>query len=109
MALSQLRMPACSLKSLGWRLETPVDIATLKQPSPMDATYSVGTRLFCVEWETGNISSSHRAINKMALGILKRVLLVGSSFCRLGPCISILLTESATFLNLNHTSRSGGP
>lgn len=65
------------LKSLGWGLETPVDIATLKKPGPMDATYPVGNRLFCVEWETGNISSSHRAINKMALGILKKVLMGG--------------------------------
>jgi hypothetical protein len=65
------------LKSLGWTLETRVDIATLKQPGPMDATYPVGDRLFCVEWETGNISSSHRAVNKMALGILKKVLIGG--------------------------------
>ncbi len=43
----------------------------------MDATYPVGNRLFCVEWETGNISSSHRAINKMALGIIKKVLIGG--------------------------------
>lgn len=66
------------LKSFNWSLETPVDIATLKQPGPMDATYRVGNRLFCVEWETGNISSSHRAINKMALGILKKVLIGGA-------------------------------
>jgi hypothetical protein len=65
------------LKSLGWTRETRVDIATLKQPGPMDATYPVGDRLFCVEWETGNISSSHRAVNKMALGILKKVLIGG--------------------------------
>ncbi|MCL6479519.1 MAG: hypothetical protein K6T65_14125 [Peptococcaceae bacterium] len=65
------------LKSLGWSLETSLDIATLKQPGPMDATYPVGNRYFCVEWETGNISSSHRALNKMALGILKKVLIGG--------------------------------
>jgi len=63
------------LKSLGWNLETPLDIATLKRPGKMDATYSVGNRLFCVEWETGNISSSHRAVNKMELGIMKNVLI----------------------------------
>jgi len=65
------------LKTLGWSLEVPVDIATLKKPGPMDATYPVGDRLFCVEWETGNISSSHRAVNKMALGILKKVVIGG--------------------------------
>lgn len=71
---------ACMLKlqSLGWQLETPVDIATLKRPGPMDATYTIGDRLFCVEWETGNISSSHRALNKMALGLLNNVLIGGA-------------------------------
>ncbi|MCL6611227.1 MAG: hypothetical protein K6T66_06780 [Peptococcaceae bacterium] len=65
------------LKSKGWSLETPVDIATLKKPGPMDATYPVGNRLFSVEWETGNISSSHRALNKISLGIIKKVLIGG--------------------------------
>lgn len=70
---------ACMLKlrSFGWQLETPVDIATVRRPGPMDATYPVGDKLFCVEWETGNISSSHRAINKMALGIIKGILIGG--------------------------------
>jgi hypothetical protein len=31
--------------------------------------------LFALEWETGNISSSHRAVNKMVLGLLRGVLL----------------------------------
>jgi hypothetical protein len=65
------------LQEYGWKLETPVDIATLRRPGPLDATYLVRDRLFCVEWETGNISSSHRAVNKMALGILKGVLIGG--------------------------------
>ena len=65
------------LRSLGWELETTVDIATLKKPGPMDATRKVGNKLFCVEWETGNISSTHRALNKMALGILKGLLIGG--------------------------------
>lgn len=65
------------LESLGWKLETPVDIATVQRPGPMDATFQVKDRLFCVEWETGNISSSHRAVNKMALGIIKDILIGG--------------------------------
>ena len=43
----------------------------------MDATCKVKDRLFCIEWETGNISSSHRSINKMALGIQKKILIGG--------------------------------
>lgn len=66
-----------NLKNLGWNLETPLDIATLKNPGRLDATIPVGRRLFSVEWETGNISSSHRAINKMTLGIMKKVLIGG--------------------------------
>ena len=65
------------LEALGWNLETPVDIATVKRPGAMDASIQVNDRLFCVEWETGNISSSHRAINKMALGIIKNILIGG--------------------------------
>lgn len=44
----------------------------------MDATLKVKDRLFCIEWETGNISSSHRAVNKMALGIIKDILIGGA-------------------------------
>lgn len=66
-----------NLKRLGWDLETPVNIAVLKRPGPVDATYPVRNKLFAVEWETGNISSSHRAINKMALGLLQGTLIGG--------------------------------
>jgi hypothetical protein len=65
------------LEEYGWKRETRVDIATVKTPGPIDATYKVGGKLFAVEWETGNISSSHRAVNKMALGILKGLLIGG--------------------------------
>lgn len=35
-------------------------------------TFATGRSLpFAVEWETGNISSSHRAINRMALGMIE--------------------------------------
>jgi hypothetical protein len=66
------------LQSFGWQLETPVEIATVIRPGPMDATCRVRDRLFCVEWETGNISSSHRSVNKMALGIMKKILIGGA-------------------------------
>ena len=65
------------LAGLGWNRETRVDVATVTRAGPVDATYAVGERLFCVEWETGNISSSHRAMNKMALGLLKRLIIGG--------------------------------
>jgi len=66
------------LKERGWTLEPRIDIATVKRPGPVDASYPVGDRFFCLEWETGNISSSHRAVNKMALGMLKGKLIGGA-------------------------------
>lgn len=66
-----------NLSGNGWSLETPVGIATVNRPGKMDATLPVGDRLFCVEWETGNISSSHRSLNKMALGLLEGILVGG--------------------------------
>ena len=66
-----------TLKSHGWELETRINIATVKVPGPVDATCKVGDRLFAVEWETGNISSSHRALNKMVFGIFKKILIGG--------------------------------
>lgn len=66
-----------NLKTFGWQLETHVDIGTRVSPGPIDATYPVGQKLFAAEWETGNISSSHRAVNKMALGIISDKLIGG--------------------------------
>lgn len=55
----------------GWELEGRVDIGGDKRPGPVDVVKVMPDgRPFCVEWETGNISSSHRSLNKLALGIL---------------------------------------
>jgi hypothetical protein len=65
------------LKEKGWDLETREQVSSENRPGPIDATYPAQNKLFCFEWETGNISSSHRALNKMALGILKGKLIGG--------------------------------
>ena len=65
------------LKSQGWKLEEPLDIATVKKPGKLDAVLYTSFGPLALEWETGNISSSHRALNKMALGLLKGVLVGG--------------------------------
>lgn len=67
-----------TLKDYGWELESRLDIATVKNPGPIDATRQIQDILFALEWETGNISSSHRAINKMLLGMLKGILIGGA-------------------------------
>jgi hypothetical protein len=65
------------LKQQGWKLEQPLDIAILKRPGKLDAVLYTDYGPVALEWETGNISSSHRALNKMALGMLKGVLAAG--------------------------------
>ena len=63
------------LKEKGWELEKPMDLGSRISPGPMDAVFSfTNYGNFAFEWETGNISSSHRALNKIALGLIKKTL-----------------------------------
>lgn len=67
------------LKELGWKLEqgfppaqTDEDASGL--PGKLDALLDLSEHSlspFAVEWETGNIASSHRALNKMALALIQ--------------------------------------
>jgi hypothetical protein len=52
-----------------WGKETPFDPTADVSPGDFDASKEIDGRSFCVEWETGNVSSSHRSLNKMALGL----------------------------------------
>jgi Restriction endonuclease BamHI len=65
------------LERQGWKLEEPLDIAVVKRPGKLDAVLYTDYGPVALEWETGNISSSHRALNKMALGLFKGVLAAG--------------------------------
>ena len=65
------------LKKHGWKLEEPLKLAVSKKPGKLDAVLYTDYGPVALEWETGNISSSHRALNKMALGLLKGVLACG--------------------------------
>ncbi|MFN6470010.1 MAG: restriction endonuclease [Nostoc sp. SerVER01] len=58
----------------GWSLETSITYAT-RSPGKVDATKVIDNYLFALEWETGNISSTHRAVNKLSLGLLRGVFL----------------------------------
>ncbi len=66
-----------SLVKQGWKTEVALDIATVTRPGKLDAVLQTSYGPVAIEWETGNISSSHRALNKMALGLLKGVLAGG--------------------------------
>src|SRR5882672_8241241 len=56
-----------SLERFGWKREY----------KRIDATKQTKSGIFALEWETGNISSSHRAMNKMAHGLLFEGLIGG--------------------------------
>ncbi len=66
------------LYNQGWRHEKRMQIAANAKPGPVDAVRTVsGGREFVLEWETGNISSSHRALNKIAVGLLEKIIVGG--------------------------------
>jgi hypothetical protein len=53
------------LASRGWQT------ADRKNPKLVDAVLRDGHRWFGVEWETGNISSSHRAVSRVMLAVME--------------------------------------
>jgi hypothetical protein len=60
------------LKELGWCLEDRPVLAKGLGPGKVDALKDLPDgRQFAAEWETGNISSSHRALNKICMGIIE--------------------------------------
>lgn len=66
-----------SEQNVRWKRETQMLIPARIRPGDIDLSTTVGTKTFGVEWETGNISSSHRAMNKLALGLLTGFLIGG--------------------------------
>ena len=65
------------LKSKGWVTEKRFELVNGIGAGPIDAVYDTELGMIAVEWETGNISSSHRAINKMATAIIEDRLIAG--------------------------------
>src|SRR5438105_2197595 len=71
---------ACQLElkeRFGWHLERRLRIGPGAGAGKIDAVRETPLGSFAMEWETGNISSSHRSLNKMALGIIEGVLAGG--------------------------------
>ncbi|MDJ1178006.1 restriction endonuclease [Roseofilum sp. BLCC_M91] len=59
------------LKAQNWQIEYEIS----PELGKVDAVFNEARKTVAVEWETGNISSSHRSINKMVLGIQKQYIL----------------------------------
>lgn len=65
------------LAELGWQTERlPAKLSGVKMGN-LDAVLDTEDGFVGFEWETGNISSSHRAVNKILLAILKGGLVGG--------------------------------
>lgn len=59
-----------SLKTQGWDVEKLPDIgSTVLRTGDLDALKYTNDGYIAFEWETGNISSSHRALNKLFLAM----------------------------------------
>jgi len=65
------------LKDHGWKDEQRMRGQGVAGTGPLDALLETPEGNFALEWETGNISSSHRALNKMCLGVMNGELLAG--------------------------------
>ncbi len=61
------------LNDLGWAVEQQ----SVPNVGDVDAALDTPIGTFAVEWETGNISSSHRSLNRLSLGILSGSLVGG--------------------------------
>ena len=58
----------------GWKSEVRLAVGAERKPGAIDAARRLSSgKWFVLEWETGNISSSHRAINKMLLGMKRGI------------------------------------
>lgn len=65
------------LLAKGWIAEQKMSVVDGIQPGPIDVIKITPRGIFAVEWETGNVSSSHRALNKIAVGIIQKAIIGG--------------------------------
>jgi hypothetical protein len=64
-------------ETFGWQTEEFIFLRDVERPGKVDALKQTQTKPFVLEWETGNISSSHRSLNKIALGLLRETITGG--------------------------------
>jgi hypothetical protein len=65
------------LKGKGWKAEERISFTTGINPGPVDVIKETAHGIFVVEWETGNISSTHRSLNKIAIGLKQKRIIGG--------------------------------
>jgi hypothetical protein len=68
---------ATHMQDLGWQKEQTYKSDLLSMHGALDALKRTTYGLVGAEWETGNISSSHRALGKLTLGLVDKELVGG--------------------------------
>jgi hypothetical protein len=66
-----------TLGQYGWRIEGPAKNALDQRLGPYDAVHMGPEKPIIAEWETGNISSSHRSMNKLTMLLSTGVISAG--------------------------------
>lgn len=66
------------LQAQGYRLEAVATLGDKNRFGKFDAVFDTSHGPAVVEWETGNISSSHRSLNKMALFLMEGKIAAGT-------------------------------
>lgn len=66
-----------TMRNNGWIEDHAWPILKGARPGNIDAVYESAQGLVAFEWETGNISSSHRSINKLCLGLMQNIIVGG--------------------------------
>lgn len=83
-------------------LEHRVDVGVTQRPGPIDAVkLTTENKYFAAEWETGNIASSHRALNKIVVGLLANVLIGGALILPTRSLYSYLTDRVGNFEELS--------
>lgn len=74
--VTPIKIPCVAhLTRLGWVAEKKaMDLPPegVLSPGDLDALLTTDAGKFALEWETGNISSSHRALNKLTVALLRQ-------------------------------------
>lgn len=65
------------LRGQGWQTEKPIGLLSDLQPGNLDFLLSTSHKPIAIEWETGNVSSCHRSVNKLVLGLHQGVISAG--------------------------------
>lgn len=90
---------ACELElqQLGWRRQHPIKKSGTRGFGPVDMVRDTAAGLFGMEWETGNISSLHRSLNKLCWLISQGTVIAGTSIVASGALYPYLTDRIASY------------